>query len=222
MEICDVPTEFDDIHTTENQPRLNVIKPERNDSFARYVPVEITTIAPRGFNRIEYLIDGNFVKLDSNPTGTILNLPTWVTIGQHTLTVRSFDDIDNSATINININITVPGQVGGFAVTNPFNNQTIEKVNSNYTIVLENNNATNYRSVSLRAQNIWTGQMFIIQETTSPSGLTTVDWTLPDEGEYLLSAQATMLSGETVDTTPVKVFVKNAVSPNPALEATTP
>ena len=77
-----------------------------------------------------------------------------------------YDDVDNAATDDVRINVTEAGSNNGFSITNPFQNQTIEKTVDTYAISIEAGNAADFKSLSVTAQNLWTGETLILLETT--------------------------------------------------------
>jgi membrane peptidoglycan carboxypeptidase len=210
LEVCEVPKESDDLHVEKNTPTISLNSPNKNDDVGRTFDVNLETDSRRGVVRIEYAIDGTVIRTSSNTSGTSLTLPSWVQKGHHTLTATAFDDVDNSASAEVNINVTEAGSLQSMKITNPFANQTIEKTGAPYVVVLEVPNAANVSSITLSAQDTVTGLNTEIATVTAPSALTTISWTLGAEGEYLLSATATLTDGTSVDATPVKVLVKEA------------
>lgn len=224
MEICEVPTEFDDLHTESNKPKISIKTPDNNQSVGRLFQVEISANAPRGVNRIEYLIDGKFVKLGAMKSTDVVGLPGWVGIGSHTLSVLAYDDIDNVGEDSISIKVTEEGTGTNFKITNPFENQTIEKTDEAYLIAIENSSNILLNSIIVSKQNAWTGVSSIISEINNPDTFTAVHWTLPEPAEYLLSAKGVDIDGNTIETVPVRVLVKDVLNGNTisVLEEETP
>lgn len=212
MEVCEIPTEEDDLHISRNTPSLKVNSPKKNDDVARSFEAQITTSAPRGISRVEYLIDGVMVVRSSSSRGATISLPSWVGSGAHTLTVVSYDDIDNSKEQNITINVTESGGINNLTISNPFNDQTIEKTQEIYSVVVESSKASSFESLRVWVQNSWTGAVTSLLETTTPSTFNTADWTLPEPAQYLIFASAEHEDGSTVDATPVLVHVVEQIS----------
>lgn len=210
MEVCAIPTESDDLHVEKNVPEIVLLSPSGGADLGRSFDVNLETSSRRGVVRIEYSIDGTVIRTSSNTSGTSLTLPSWVQKGKHAFTATAYDDVDNSASAEVNINVTEAGSLQSIKITNPFANQTIEKTGVPYVVVLEIPNAPLVASVTLSAQDTVTGASEVISTVTSPASLVTINWTLGAEGEYLLSATATLVDGSTVDATPVKVLVKEA------------
>ncbi|MDP2631242.1 MAG: PBP1A family penicillin-binding protein [Candidatus Uhrbacteria bacterium] len=208
LEICDIPEEEDDVHVGKNDPSLTIQSPNKNDDVERTFDVQIQTDAPLGISRIEYKIDDSFVAIDTDEKGTTLTLPSWVGMGSHTLTVVSYDVIDNFEEKSVQITVTEAGSGGNFTITNPFSAQVIEKTQDTYQVVVELAGSTGYSKLWITAQNVWTGTASTVGEASSPGAITAIDWALPEAAQYLLVAHATDASGNQIDSEPVAVSVE--------------
>ena len=207
LEVCEIPTENDDLHIKANEPSLTIQNPDRNDNVGRSFSVDLQASAPRGISRVEYLVDGSIVLVDTNARGTTVNLPSWVDAGTHMLSVVVYDDIDNSKGDDVSINVTGSGGSNGFSITNPFNNQDIETSETGYTIAIENARAAETSLLTVSATNLWTGAYSLIAEISEPTSFEAVTWSLPGPAEYLLNARIQLNNGDTVDAAPIRVQV---------------
>lgn len=58
----EAPTEFDDIHVPENEPRLTILSPAHNEILAgRNITVDVSAVAPLGVQRVEYYLAGKLI-----------------------------------------------------------------------------------------------------------------------------------------------------------------
>lgn len=207
MEICEIPEEEDDVHTAANEPKVEIETPDSGGDVDRSISVEIDVRAKRGVSRVEYLIDGSLVLVDSDPGGTTISLPSWVNTGSHKLTVVAYDDVDNMGSDEITIIVTEEGTLNGLSITNPFNDQSIEKTDEPYSVSVELSNPSDFQSLTVITQNVWTGETQIILDIRDPSSLNVAQWTLAAEAQYLVTARATTEDGERVDAAPIRVRV---------------
>ncbi len=106
------PTDYDDVHTSENQPNLEIIEPTDGANFEE--PILNTTIeasANRGIARAEYYIDNELVATVKNQP---FNLAGYQLIGvdngQHFLKVIVYDDVENYREKNIMIYLNLPAE----------------------------------------------------------------------------------------------------------------
>ncbi len=92
----DPPTEYDDAHSLELIPTLNVVYPEANSTLStRQIDTDIRASAPRGVSKVTYQLDGVYVGVvDAHP----FNLNYYaqdLDPGAHTLLVTVEDDVGN-------------------------------------------------------------------------------------------------------------------------------
>jgi 1A family penicillin-binding protein len=212
QEVCEIPTEDDDVHIASLFPQLIVRAPEQNADIGRTLDVDIFAVGPRGVDRIEYQIDGSVVAVNPYRGADRIFLPSWVTTGSHTLTVTVFDEVDNSDSEDIRIRVTEGASHAALTITNPFDLQTIERGAETYQVVIESAQMGSYISLTLEAQNLWTGASSVVHTTESPEAFTLIDWTLPDPAEYLLVSYAILEGGGRVDAAPVRVIVTDPLA----------
>lgn len=217
METCEIPTENDDLHVPANFPSISIQAPGRNSEVGREFMVQINANAPRGISKIEYRIDDSFIDLSYDRAGTMVVLPSWVTEGTHTLSVVAYDDIDNQGRDSIQIKVTEASSGSGLAITNPFNNQEIEKDGNPYLIAVEFSGNQPLDFIEIRVQNLWTGSTSIIGQISNPSSFNSVEWTLPEQAQYFISAIARTSAGDTINSSPVIIYVKEPLSQPPDL-----
>jgi 1A family penicillin-binding protein len=103
------PTEMDDLHVPENIPIISLVSPSPGTSTRRGDPLSLSVAvsAPRGVMRVEYWIDDTrWTTVSSEPyTFTGLLNPN-MEPGEHALTARAYDDIDNMGEMTIRITVT--------------------------------------------------------------------------------------------------------------------
>lgn len=91
-----IPTEYDNIHLEQDQPKLIIISPipaqniNNND-----LSIDITASAKRGIKKVEYYLDNKLIITKTNITNTSLNI-TDLSKGSHTLMIKIKDDLENT------------------------------------------------------------------------------------------------------------------------------
>ncbi len=103
------PTEFDDVHTPENTPSLQILGPADGATIdARSFVVTVNATSRRGVRRVEFKIDNEPAGSSSYAGGTpiVVQIIASIPRGFHSFTVTAFDDVDNNASASININVT--------------------------------------------------------------------------------------------------------------------
>ncbi|KKW28916.1 MAG: Repeat-containing protein, partial [Candidatus Uhrbacteria bacterium GW2011_GWD2_52_7] len=210
IETCsEIPTEEDDVHTKDNEPDIRIKTPNNNDEVDRSFDVEVDIETRRDFSRIEYFIDDTLITTSENDRESSITLPSWVDEGSHTLTATVYDDVDNKNSDQVSIQVAEEGEETTFRITNPFSNQTIEKTASSYDVIVEVPDVDGITYLEVIAYNLWTGTTTVVGSTLSPSSITTLSWTLPDEAEYLLTARASASSGSTLESAGITVKIEN-------------
>ncbi len=102
----DPPTESDDLHIPANFPVLTLLFPA-NQQLVESNPInfQVQVSAPRAISRVLYELDN---KTLGQSTSSPFNLMTSINgyeNGYHKLKVTAFDDIDNSSSVEIDINL---------------------------------------------------------------------------------------------------------------------
>ncbi|MBI5622101.1 PBP1A family penicillin-binding protein [Candidatus Falkowbacteria bacterium] len=101
------PAEYDDIHTPDNTPLLEINSPNNGATISGgALNASVTVLAKRGVARVEYLLDGAVIaNVQSAPWS--LNYSAGMLSGIHTLTVKTYDDVENVAERSIDLNFLV-------------------------------------------------------------------------------------------------------------------
>jgi len=103
-----IPTEYDDVHLPSDQPQLNIISPINKATIKdNKLNIAISAAAKRTIANTEYYINDSPIDacagLCENKEIKLNNL----TSGWHTLTVKIKDDLQNTASESIDLNIMV-------------------------------------------------------------------------------------------------------------------
>lgn len=213
---CNAPTGSDDVHTAANKPSVHITSPGNGSTVAqRSINVTVEASAPRGVSRLEYAIDGKFIETSTSITGTTAPLPSWVTPGTHTLTATAFDDVDNSGSDQVNINVTAAAPSSTVSLIDPINTQTIEKQSTGqaYAPIVQVSSPGTLAAVSLFSEPRAGGSPTLIGTISKPTSLyLTFSWALPAAGDYVLFAQATDSHGNVIDSGETVVTVTDTTT----------
>jgi membrane peptidoglycan carboxypeptidase len=200
----DPPTDFDDVHVPRNFPSVHLTSPSNNAKFTeRFINVSSSATAPRGVARVEFYIDGLFLGSDSNsPFELSTNIPSVVSRGLHTIKAVAYDDIENSGSDTISIQVASDASSSSLDVIDPKNGQKIEKLSENYTVVVSLKNPQEYSVMNLYAQKTGGGSKVLIGQVVNPSSpFITVDWVIPKIGSWAISSLARPKDGSSDVTT---------------------
>jgi 1A family penicillin-binding protein len=98
------PTEFDDVHTVENKPELNVFNPVDNQTIrGSVVSVNVNATSKRGVKEIGFFLDGKFIGFIEESGTYNIDLSSQST-GFHTLRIDAIDDVGNKTSREIIFN----------------------------------------------------------------------------------------------------------------------
>lgn len=218
------PTDSDDVHVPENFPNVTIESPSQNQSFDdRHVTIAVNASAPRGVRRVEFYVDGYYLGSDSSaPYELDTNIPNSIARGYHTVKVTAYDDVDNTGSASVGIKLNSDGASAGLEILNPKNGESISRIQTNYSVVVSLDHPTNYASVSVYAEPLGGGGSALVGSVASPSSpFLTMDWTLPSDGDWVLTAHADGSSGA-VDTAGIIVHITTPdAATTPAPQPTT-
>lgn len=108
-QIISPPTEYDDIHLPEDQPQLSIIYPQNNEVIkTKELNIQINANSKRGIQKTYYYIDNNLIDSFDGPTqNKEINLSGYEN-GYHTLKISVSDDLKNTTSKSIEINLLLP------------------------------------------------------------------------------------------------------------------
>lgn len=99
------PDEYDDIHTLENQPKLDIISPKNNDILnSDRLTIKAEAQARLGIDRLEFFLDDELIGIKySKPYYLTFRIPRYIEGSVHNLKVKAYDDAANVKTEEIKI-----------------------------------------------------------------------------------------------------------------------
>jgi len=109
----EAPTEFDDLHVPENFPSITLLSPNNNQTLDNYpIKFDVNVSAPRGISRVAYELNDSIIGVSRNfPFDLEINALD-VANGYTKLVATAYDDIDNSNSVQIELNLKLP-QISG-------------------------------------------------------------------------------------------------------------
>lgn len=206
------PTESDDVHTADNQPKLTILSPSSNTTFSSRTPsVSVSVTAPRIITRIEASINGIDVG-SSLGGGTTFNLsiPNAISVGYHDLTLTAVDDVGNRGSAVVTINLTADSLPQSIRVEYPHGGDYISPGTFPVMIQLATTDLTGVRSIEVFQEETQTGDTRLIASEPSPGGHElTVKWGAPPPtGNYYLYGVLTTNDGTQIQGAKITVHVQ--------------
>lgn len=122
------PTEYDDLHTKENQPQVKITYPLANQTLTNdEIALSANAIAARGVKRIEYYFDEKLIAESVLTPFNYNYIVSGFDNGSHILKTVAYDDIDNAGADWIKVNFALPEIPIDFKILNPTNNSSFGK-----------------------------------------------------------------------------------------------
>jgi len=103
------PAQDDQQHTAENQPTIEWRQPQNGQTISdNKITLRVQTSSKRGVVKVDYYLDNQFLgTATQSPFDlTVDAKPNWQN-GQYTLRATAYDDVNNSKTASININLDI-------------------------------------------------------------------------------------------------------------------
>ena len=195
------PTEFDDVHTSANQPKVAITSPTKNQTIAsQNFSASVSASAPRGISRVEYYINNNLIGTATQPPfnlATTLHDPSAAT-GAHPLKVIAYDDVDNAGSDEIILIFQLGSLPPALTWQSPSSNTSITASAFPLQLRATLNEPGVVSQVDVFAKND-EQTIFINTARQFPGGVVSVSWAQPpDAGSYDLFAEIKYINGAQV------------------------
>jgi len=174
------PIEYDDIHTAENRPKVNINSPS-NGSILRSTSINIQTNVSAKYNikQVDFFFDGEFLGSKiSYPYSWTFNPSSSQKKGRHKIMVKAYDIYLNSSTKSINITT----DIGSTAPSDPDPPDTngaslllLEPFTSNFPFVFNLIASNDYEELKL---------LYSEDQDLENSYLITKSWTQLSQTQY--------------------------------------
>lgn len=202
------PTEFDDLHNAANRPSINITSPNKNQTItSRTLNASVSVSAPRGVARVEYYINNKFLK---NVTKAPFNLSIFIEdpsiqTGFYTLRAVAYDDVDNSNSASVELNMQLPSAPPTLIWVSPTDGQTISLP---FNIEAELKNVSNLDKIDLFYKS-GDQENYINTIRQFPGDKLLGTWSsVSSEGNYTLYAEITNKDGFSYNSDEVDVVVE--------------
>lgn len=192
------PVDYDNLHVPANLPTVTAFSPAQGSTITgRTVEMTVDATAPRGIRYVDFYLDGQWLGTDSQPPYSLsAPLPSAVLAGVHTLKAIAYDDIDNAGSTTVNIHVE-GGAIGAVLdIVDPKQGQTIERAVPTYTVTVSLDSPKQYASVTVFVRKSdGTGRQVVGSKSLPDSPFIQIPWTIPADGGWILSAEASPKPG---------------------------
>jgi len=183
------PTETDNIHTIENQPKVTITDPVQNAQLSsRTVNISVGISAPRQIRRVEVQSEGTLIGVkDSEPWVVRAQIPNSIDRGFHDLLVTAIDDAGNRGTATVTINLAADPTPLSLSITTPGSDVHLNAGSFPVTVTISSGDNTNANKIDLYLQTPDGSTRLMGSEIAPQSNITQIQWSYdPGPGTYTL------------------------------------
>ena len=104
----ELPTEYDDIHTLENKPKINIVSPREQQTYKKgeFSRIETDIQSNYKISQVDFFIDENLIGGDSiKPFAVNLFISPNIDTGEHKIKIKTYDIYGNTEETETAINI---------------------------------------------------------------------------------------------------------------------
>lgn len=177
-----MPTEYDDVHTKDSQPKVSFNSPQANDTiYSREGSVTVAVQASRPIHRLEIKMDDILIGTANAAQGSVsYRIPNSVSRGYHELAAVAYDDVGNQGLSKVTVNLLadpVPLKIG---ISNPTGGSSLQKAGFPINVTILINDLQNVEKIDLFAtQN---GSVQPVGTIIAPTGFTNqITWVASPE-----------------------------------------
>ncbi|MFH0819416.1 MAG: PBP1A family penicillin-binding protein [bacterium] len=196
------PTEYDNLHTKENQPQIKITYPLINQTLTNdEITLGAEATAPRGVKRIEYYFDEKLIAESVSAPFSYNYIISGFDNGSRVLKAVAYDDIDNTGTDWITVNFALPEIPIDFKILKPVNNSSFGKNDFPLTISASVNYLNKIQKINFFYQKNDDANSYLIATVIQPQQKNfTLNWQTPPQmsGSYQLFAEIIQNNNQSV------------------------
>ncbi len=215
--IATIPTEYDNIHSEENKPKLKIISPRNNtkkDTTELIVTIESS--APRGVDHASYYIDNYLIAKTSRPPFSLNENINYLENTKHTLRVTVCDDVYNCQSDEINFSLNLENNIIyeniKIDLLEPSNGLAVSNFDFPLKLKTQNNNSNQVAVINYYLLDKNNNKTLIGSNGPVKSTLNSIMWSsLPTSGTYKIFAESTSWSSRVSKTSESTIVINNTL-----------
>jgi len=204
------PTETDTLHNPEFWPKISITSPSGGETITSGIfPVSVNASGTNKIKEVVYYVDNSkIVSSTVAPFGGDIVLPSGLTNGFHSLRAVVFDEIDNQAETNIDLNFKVTNIKPEVSMLSPVGGTSLSP-GASVVVSAQAQGTPEIARVEFFIQGPGGGVTSLGGDSsTDSSGNYGMSWTAPGtSGTYYLFAKATDDNGNTAQSSKASVTV---------------
>jgi penicillin-binding protein 1C len=194
-----IPTEYDDIHTSDNAPNVSISFPwENSDLLSRSFTVKASANSSRPIRSFTVKMDGYVLGLTGADGSNIeATIPNAIEKGQHALVVEARDDVGSVGRATVLVNVLGDASSLRINVTEPAPGSTIKMSEFPKSVKVSVSDLTNVKKVDLYMQRPNGGFQLVGTDIGPDESAIEFQWTaVQTTGNYFLYAETTDENGQ--------------------------
>lgn len=210
------PTESDNVHILENQPKFSIDSPYNNQTITDallYVNI-VRASATRGVDRADYYIDDKLIFTNKEYPFNMAKNVGFLNNGVHKLRVNICDDVDNCTESEINFNLTLSEEKREFIKTNinwvsPASGLALNIIDFPLPLQVNVGSPEQINFISFYSTLKGSSTPQLIGKLNSINNNTvTYKWKqMPDAGEYAMYAEITTLDNQIIRSREINIII---------------
>jgi len=182
------PTEYDDVHTKDNTPRVTLDSPAANATlYDRSAQIQISVSSQRRIVKIEVTCEGTQIgsKLET-PWNVAISFPNSIERGYHDLIVTATDDVGNKGQATLTLNLAADPTPLLIRVTDPTPGQNISASSFPRSVYVSVSDLNGAKKMDLYMETSNGSARLIGSDINPGSTVSNFSWTYPGSGNYAL------------------------------------
>lgn len=199
------PTEFDDVHTEENRPTVQILTPDDGTVLAsRSLFASVEASAPRGVGRVEFYLDSALLATDSlypfELNASLKSFPN----GFYRLRAIAYDDVDNSREAGVRLQLQSEESFVGMEWERPEAGEQVPADQAEVNLRMRITATEQINQVTFFVADESSGEEQLLEAIVAPSSrLLNTTWAPAGPGRYRLFAKVSV-EGVGVLTSPMR------------------
>ncbi|OGF25729.1 hypothetical protein A2303_07055 [Candidatus Falkowbacteria bacterium RIFOXYB2_FULL_47_14] len=214
------PKEYDNLHTAENQPQMEILAPENNQLITNPLLIgRVRATAPRGVSRVEYYINGNLFFTNNSYPFNLQKSIDFLNNGFHNLKIRVCDDVDNCTAKEVEFNLALENNINindqqpELSLISPRSGLALSNIDFPLTVKFEIKNSNRVSKINV----------YSLGEGGAPKLISVIDpageniaaglWEhTPASGTYKIYGEALTWDNKIIKTEDIIIIVNNIAS----------
>ena len=212
-----IPTEFDNIHSEENKPKVKILSPGNKKTIKTHeLIVTVQTSAPRGVNHVSYYINNHLVSKTSRFPFSLNENLSYLKNGEHSLRTRACDDVYNCQEDEIKFKLDIKNNLIyeniNLELLEPINGLAISNFDFPIKLKTQNNNSSQVAAINYYLVNEDMEKILIGLNEPVKSTINEIFWdTPPPSGTYKVFAESASWASQVQKTNESILIINNTL-----------